>query len=209
MRNNPEIIISEPHNSEEDRWDIVYGIDTPKGTDIIVGKDGNVIEVDFKVAPYPKAGTREYERTKQLLLEARSRHPSNLKLPSNSTSLANILNEAAGSTDSFEVTPNTSRTIKLITEIFRVLAGEIVSVADVSHKIPTQLGYKQVLVDKGSFETKLLPPVEMQDISRVDVNKKMRDLGRMLIQSMADGAATPSQRALTEMLASPIKEIFH
>lgn len=24
MRNNPEIIISEPHNSEEDRWDIVY-----------------------------------------------------------------------------------------------------------------------------------------------------------------------------------------
>jgi len=209
MKHNPEFIKSDIDSSEEDSWEVVYGIDTPKGTDLVVGKDGNVIEVDFKIISYPKAGTRDYDRAKKLLLEARSRHPSNLRLPSNSTSLANILNEAAGSTDSFEMSPNTSRTIRLITEIFRVLAKELIDVADTAHKMPTALGYKQVLIDKESFEAKLLPPVEFQDVSKSEAHKRLKELGRQMLQSMAEGSATPSQRALTEMLAVPIKEIFH
>jgi hypothetical protein len=209
MKHNPEFIDSDINTSEDDSWEVVYGIDTPEGADLKVGKDGNVIEVDFKVISYPKAGTRDYDRTKKLLLEAKSRHPSNLRLPANSTSLANILNEAAGSTDSFEMSPNTSRTIRLVTEIFRVLAKELITVADASHKMPTAIGYKQVLVDKDSFEAKLLPPVEFQDVSRADAHKRLRELGRQMIQSMAEGSATPSQRALTDMLAPTLKEIFH
>lgn len=209
MKHNLERISHDQMPSEEERWAAVYGIETPNGADIVINKDGNVIMVDFKVVPYPKAGTRDYEKTKQLLLESKARHPSNLRLPENSTSLANILNEAAGSTDSFEMSPNSSRTIKLVTEIFRVLAKELISVAEVEHKIPTKLGYKQVLVDKDTFEAKLLPPVEFQDVGKSDTHKRLRELGRQLIQSMSEGAVTPSQRALTDMLASPIKEIFH
>ena len=208
MKDNPELIKSEQITSEEDSWASVYGIDTPEGVDLVVSPGGNVIEVDFKLIAYPRAGTRDYDRTKKLLLEAKSRHPSNLRLPENSTSLANILNEAAGSTDSFEMSPNTSRTIRLIAEIFQVLANELIYVADNAHKMPTELGYKQVLVDKDSFEAKLLPPVEFNDVSRSDVHKRLRELGRQMIQSMAEGSSTPSQRVLTELLATPIKEIF-
>lgn len=209
MKRNPELINTDINTSEDDSWEVVYGIDTPEGADLKVGKDGNVIEVDFRVIRYPKAGTRDYDRAKMLLLEAKSRHPSNLRLPINSTSLANILNEAAGSTDSFEISPDNSRSIKLITEIFRVLASELITVADVSHKMPTNIGYKQVIVDKEKFVAKLLPPVEFHDVSRADAHKWLRVLGRQMIQSMAEGSDTPSQRALTEKLAPALKEIFH
>mgnify|MGYP003350104598 CR=1 FL=1 len=83
MKRKPENIEVEQMSSKEERWEAVYGFDNPKGVDLVVGGEENVIKVDFKEAPYPQAGTPEYDRAGRLLLEAMSRHPSNLKLPTN------------------------------------------------------------------------------------------------------------------------------
>jgi hypothetical protein len=209
MKKNNERQSNTSLTQEEENWEAVYGIETPKGAELVIGSQGNVLRVDFSRTPYPKNGTAVYEETKSLLLESVIRHPSNLKLPNNSTSLANILNEAAGSTDSFEVAPNTSRTLKLVTEIFRVLAADLITVADTKHKVPTKLTLKQILVNKENYEAKLLPPIEFQEVSKRDVNVKIKEIGAQILQSMSEGSTTPAQRALTDMLSGPIKEIFH
>lgn len=208
MKRNNEHFSVDTSTTEEERWEVVYGMDTPQGADLVINRDGNIIEVDFKVTSYPKAGTRDYEKTKQLLLEAKARHPSNLRLPNNSTTLSTILNEASGSTDSFENSPDTSRTIKLITDIFRVLANELITVANTAHKMPSSISYKQILVDKDSFDVKLLPPVEMTDVSKDETRKRFRKLGAQLLDSMHKGATTPSQQILVNNLTEDIKELF-
>ena len=216
MRKNFESsFIEEDIEAKEARLALVVGIKSP-GMTVKEDSDGEPSEllVDMEI-PYPKKGTRDYSKAGRILLleVSKARHPSGglrrFKLPENATTLSNILNEASGTTESMGVSPAESRTIRTIVNLIRTFKIDLESVADNAHMLPMGLDYDQLLVEKETSEIKLLPPVVLEDVGKSERDKRIRELGRMFLNSLMEGATNPSQRELSEVLKPEIKEIFH
>lgn len=197
-----------------DLWNITLGLDLPLGARLIHDDrtEQNVIELEDSV-PYPNlSDAGRTPATRAILLEPLpdGGRPRRLLVPDNTTTLVTVLNEAAGTTDSFEVSPDESRTVALLTGLFQQLGAGLLSLARDDGLLPRSLEYSQVLVVKDTYGCKLLPPLSLEPVSNRQAERMLQwaRIGRTLNQSLASGADTPAHRHLASLLGKVVEQVF-
>lgn len=196
-------------------WKLSMGLDLPEGVAFQRIRGRGVIIVDPSV-PYPDHLTdpRQERPLSDILLSGATDLNKNrvYPLPSNSASLASILNEAAGATDSFECAPDESRTVDILRTMFSSIIANLAELKDREGLIPDGLSYGQFLVEKNSdpkaIGFKLLPPLTLQQPETNNLHTSWMRAGRLLIKSMVDGCDNDSQRNLVSSLIQPIGKEF-
>lgn len=211
LMEKPKTHIQHPSmHAENQLWQLAIGLELPDGVQFFQNRKGTrFLGINDKVA-YPRDSQVFEGEARNILLDPEDDpHSGVFKIPENSTTLLTVLNEAAGSTDSFELAPDESRTVSMLTGLYRGLAKALKTVRDVDLLIPASLSYSQVLVKKDSYDFKLLPPVELRKVEGIGARQvAWRGLYKSLVLSMAEGADTPSQRHLVETLRKPIRDAF-
>lgn len=206
--NRYEALWSRDH---EDLWQLSLGIDMPPGVSFTRSSNGQpALSLTDNVA-YPKIDDYNLNSAVyDLLLQPASKAtPRVLSLPDNSTTLVNVLNEAAGTTDSFDVSPDDSRSLALLSTMFGVLARSLNKLQESEGVLPRQLVYQQVLVAKNTLTCKIIPPLSLE-YSDVSARKNAWSaMTKGLLASLDAGVSTPSQRILVDQLRDPVTHAFN
>ena len=210
-------IIDNQHPSAQSSnqlWEMAIGLNLPEGANYVRDKGVGFVEITPSI-DYPDSLITKLSNSTQILLEpVSSSDETTLRkyiLPTDSSTLAAILNEAAGATDSFEVMPDKSRTVALLRELFSSITERLAYIKNTDGAVPDSLSYSQLLIQKNSGATKvdfkILPPFSFLYPTK-DLRSAWLHAGRTLLQSMDSGSDNDSQRRLVDSLRENIGADF-
>ncbi|MGB4967863.1 MAG: hypothetical protein WBO35_06715 [Candidatus Saccharimonadales bacterium] len=202
--------------SSNELWEMAIGLNLPDGIEYYRQKDVGYLEAAPEI-PYPDQSALDMKYKLGFLLTPEPdvedvTATRRYALPSNTSTLAAILNEAAGTTDSFEVEPNQSRTVAMLRELFSSIVDQLRALKDQENLVPESLNYSQLLIEKnsraGHVDFKVLPPFTLLKLEKREIRTAWLRAGRLLIKSMADGCDTDAQRGLANTLKEEIGTAF-
>lgn len=165
--------------------------------------------------PYPKVSTTpSYQRLRDLLLPqagvSRDDTRRHYVLPKNSTTLVTVLNEASGATTGVEHPPLGRRATELMGILFSNLGIALRGIRDESRVVPVGLTYDKVLVRKEDVSFKLLPPLELIDVTEDSTaSLAWQALRTTFMKSIQGGATTDYQRAFASAIKPIVEESFY
>ena len=211
MEYDPHIGFNKEDLSSRSLWVMSMGLhvlESTKGVQFIESESGShFIKISSDI-PYPR--TRLSEQGSSLFLPLAERSGSGvLLLPDNSTTLINILNEAAGTTGSFFIQPDQSRTLSLFESLFASTATALAYLANEDGLLPDALDYRRLLVSKDENAIKFLPPIDM--VSTTDRKTTLahwKSISESLVGSIMRGAETAMQAELARAVAEIIDTSF-
>lgn len=185
----------------------LHALDSTKGIEFVEGVNGDhCVRLDPTIA-YPRNAQQD-KGGSIFLKQADIDDPDLFVLPNNSTTLINILNEAAGTTESFFVAPNESRTLQLFESLFRQTADSLASLSLNKGLLPINLDYRRLLVEKDEQAIRILPPTELIHTTNTNREKVWKQMTSSLLESVMTGAETNSQIELARAISEIIKNHF-